>query len=100
MNNHVAYYSLAFAKYPLTNAPVSRRMKSLTKTISGHRSRQTSGFFMSIVWAYSRLYDGLRRPNIIPLGNKSRRLIAVSETRRLIKVTLSKLKLSGEHYYA
>lgn len=100
MNNHVAYYSLAFAKYPLTNAPVSRRVKSLTKTCTGHRTRQIKRIFYACLLALLRLYDGSREPNIIPLGNKSRRVQAVSETRRLNMVALSKTLYTGEHYYA
>ncbi len=85
-------------KSPLTNPCFSRRIRDLTKTISGHPHPKALRFFYACHTAYLRLYDGSREPNTIPLGNTLRRLIAVSEARHLVKVATSKLKLSGGHY--
>lgn len=87
-------------KKHLTRKGFIGSIESLTKTRNGHRTRQTSGFFMPALWAYSRLYDGLRRPNKTPSGNKSRRLRAVSEARHLNMVALSKTRNAGGQNYA
>lgn len=81
MNNHFSYCSLSMGKYPLTKTRAIRRMKSLTKTCTGCRTRQIKRIFYAYLLASLRLYDGLRRPNKTPSGNKSRRVQAVSDTR-------------------
>ncbi len=85
-------------KSPLTKPCFSRKIRGLTKTSSGHPHPKALRFFYARHTAYLRLYGGSRRLNKIPTGNKSRRLDAVSEARRLVKVALSKLKHQGGHY--
>ncbi len=85
-------------KKHLTNKGHDFSIESLTKTSSGHPHPKALRFFYACQKALLRLYDGSRRLNKIPFtGNKSRRLDAVSEARRLYfnKVAKSKLKHLG-----
>ncbi len=85
----------------LTNQHTIGNNKDLTKTTSGYPHPKALRFFYA-QHKPLRLYDGSRRLNTTPTGNKSRRLVAVSEARhpKLNGVTKSKLKQLGGLYNA